>query len=233
MPKVSKRIQSAREQVDRLKHYPLDEAVDTLGRFPKAKFDETVELSIHLGVDPRQSSQMVRGTVNLPHGSGKSVRVIVFTEDAESAQAAGADEAGLDDLIGRIQEGWTDFDVAVATPAAMKEVRKVARVLGPRGLMPNPKSGTVTDDVVAALKEIKQGGRVEYKMDKTANVGVVVGKRSFSKEQLVENIQTVVESIGKAKPEGMKGGTRFIRSMAISGTMTPSVRLDAAIHSQF
>ncbi len=233
MSKISKRIQAAREQVDRLKYYPLPEAVETLGRFPKAKFDETVELAIHLGVDPRQSSQMVRGTVNLPHGSGKSVRVIVFTEDPEAATAAGADEAGLDDLLTRIQEGWMEFDVAVATPSAMKEVRKVARVLGPRGLMPNPKSGTVTDDVVGALKEIKQGGRVEFKMDKTANVGVVVGKRSFSKEQLAENIQMVVDTIGKAKPEGIKGGTRFIRNMAISGTMTPSVRLDPAIYSQF
>lgn len=228
MPKISKRIRASREMVDRLKHYPLAEAVETLGRFPKAKFDETVELSVHLGVDPRQSNQMIRGTVNLPNGSGKSVRVIVFTDDAEGAIAAGADEAGMDDLIAKVQEGWLDFDVAVATPAAMKEVRKVARVLGPRGLMPNPKSGTVTDDIAGALKDIKQGGRIEFKMDKTANLGVVVGKRSFSRDQLVENIQTVIDTLGKAKPDGLKSA-RYLKTMAISGTMTPSVRLDPAL----
>ncbi|MFP4281390.1 MAG: 50S ribosomal protein L1 [Opitutales bacterium] len=231
MPATSKRIRTAREQVDRLKTYPLDEAVETLARFPKAKFDETVELAAHLGVDPRQTTQMVRGTVNLPHGSGKSVRVIVFTEDAAAAKEAGADEAGLDDLIARVQEGWLDFDVAVSTVPAMREVRKVARVLGPRGLMPNPKSGTVTDDIAGALKEIKQGGRIEFKMDKTANLGVVVGKRSFNKEQLTENIQTVIEAIGKLKPDGLKGA-RYVKSIAISGTMTPSVRLDPALYSQ-
>lgn len=218
--------------VDRLKTYPLSEAVSTLSGFPKAKFDETVELSVHLGVDPRQSSQMVRGIVNLPNGSGKKVRVIVFTDNPEEAKAAGADEAGMSDLLDRIQEGWTDFDVAISTVAGMKEVRKVARVLGPRGLMPNPKSGTVTDEVAAAVKEIKLGGRVEFKMDKTANMGVVVGKRSFNNDQLVENIQAVVEIIGKARPEGFKG-QGFIKSMAISGTMTPSVRLDSALYSQF
>jgi large subunit ribosomal protein L1 len=232
MPIASKRIRAAREQVDRLKTYPLDQAVETLARFPKAKFDETVELSVHLGVDPRQSTQMVRGTVNLPNGSGKKVRVIVFTSEVEAAKAAGADEAGLADLIARVQEGWTDFDVAVSTVEAMKEVRKIARVLGPRGLMPNPKSGTVTDDIAGALRDIKLGGRVEFKMDKTGNLGVIVGKRTFGKEQLVENVQTVIEAIGKLKPDGLKGA-RYIKSMAISGTMTPSVRLDPALFSHF
>jgi large subunit ribosomal protein L1 len=232
MPIASKRIRAAREQVDRLKTYPLDQAVETLARFPKAKFDETVELSVHLGVDPRQSNQMVRGTVNLPNGSGKKVRVIVFTSEVEAAKAAGADEAGLADLIARVQEGWTDFDVAVSTVEAMKEVRKIARVLGPRGLMPNPKSGTVTDDIAGALRDIKLGGRVEFKMDKTGNLGVIVGKRTFGKEQLVENVQTVIEAIGKLKPDGLKGA-RYIKSMAISGTMTPSVRLDPALFSHF
>lgn len=231
MPVLSKRIRAAREQVDRLKTYPLNEAVETLARFPKAKFDETVELAVHLGVDPRQSTQMVRGTVNLPNGSGKKVRVVVFTEEAEAAKAAGADEAGLADLIQKVQDGWMDFDVAVATTSAMKEVRKIARVLGPRGLMPNPKSGTVTDDVAAALRDIKLGGRVEFKMDKTANLGVIVGKRSFGAEQLVENIQTVIDAIGKLKPDTLKGA-RYIKSMAISGTMTPSVRLDPALYAQ-
>ena len=232
MATVSKRIRAAREQVDRLKEYTLSEAVETLGRFPKAKFDETVELSIHLGVDPRQSNQMVRGTVNLPNGSGKKVRILAFTDDVDAAKAAGADEAGLDDMIAKVQDGWMDFDVAVATPAAMKEVRKVARVLGPRGLMPNPKSGTVTDDIAAAIKDIKLGGRVEFKMDKTANMGVVVGKRSFEAGSLVENIQTVVNAVGKIKPDGLKG-SRYIKTMAISGTMTPSVRLEQALFAQF
>lgn len=225
--KISKRIKSALEQVDARKLYSLSEAIDVLARFPKAKFDETVEVSMHLGVDPRQSNQMVRGVVNLPHGSGKKVRVIVFTDNPEAAKAAGADEAGLDDLLNRILEGWLDFDVAVATPAAMKEVRKVARVLGPRGMMPNPKSGTVSDDITGTLKEIKGGGRVEYKMDKTANVAVVVGKRSFSSDQLSGNIETVLEELRKARPEAFKGN-RFVKSVAVSGTMTPSVRLDLA-----
>lgn len=232
MQKTSKRIQQARTSFDRLKTYPLDEVLDVLAGFPKASFDETVELSAHLGVDPRQSNQMVRGIVELPHGSGKSVRIVAFTDNPEAAKEAGAVEAGMDDLIEKIQEGWTDFDVAVATPAAMKEVRKVARVLGPRGLMPNPKSGTVTEDVEAAVKSLKAGSRVEFKMDKTANIGVIVGKRSFTKEQLKENIQTVVEAIGKAKPDGFKGH-RYIRSMGISGTMTPGVRLEPALYVQY
>lgn len=231
MVKLQKRYQSAREVADLTQQYPLDEAVGILSRMPAAKFDETVELSVHLGVDPRQSNQMVRGIVNLPNGSGKKVRVIVFTENAQDALDAGADAAGLDDLIKKVQEGWLEFDVAVATPAAMKEVRAVARVLGPRGLMPNPKSGTVTDDVVDALKEIKQGGRVEYKMDKTANIGVVVGKRSFTPEQLLENIQTVIDSIGRARPENVKGA--YISSMTLSATMSPGVKLDSALYSKF
>lgn len=232
MPVLTKRQKQARGAYERLKTHNLDEAVETLAKFPKAKFDETVELSVHLGVDPRQSTQSVRGVVELPNGSGKSVRIIAFTDNAEAAKEAGADEAGLDDLIARIMDGWTAFDVAVATPAAMKEVRKVARVLGPRGLMPNPKSGTVTDDIAEAVKALKAGGRVEFKMDKTANLGVIVGKRSFEPGKLVENIQTVVDAIGRAKPDGLKG-RRYIRSMTISGTMTPGVRLDPAIFNHF
>lgn len=228
----SKRQKAARELVDRATNYPLADAVAVLAKFSKAKFDETVELSAHLGVDPRQSTQMVRGVVNLPKGSGKRVRIIAFTEDPEAAKAAGADEAGLDDLIAKVQDGFLDFDVAVSSVTAMKEVRKVARVLGPRGLMPNPKSGTVTEDVVGAIQEIKLGGRVEFKMDKTANIGVIVGKRSFVEGDLVENLQTVIEAIGKAKPDGLKGA-RYIKSMAISGTMTPSVRLDPALYASY
>jgi len=213
-------------------HYTLDQALELLAKFPKAKFDETVELSMHLGVDPRQSTQMVRGVVNLPKGSGKKVRVIAFTDNPEQAREAGADEAGMDDLMARIQDGWLDFDVAVATPAAMKEVRKVARVLGPRGLMPNPKSGTVTEDIASAIQSVKSGGRVEFKMDKTANLGVVVGKRSFSVADLKENIEVVLDTVGKARPEALKGH-HYIKSAALSGTMTPGVRLESSLFSQF
>lgn len=229
---ISKKSKQARSLVDSLKTYPLEDAVALLGKFPKAKFDETVELGVHLGVDPRQSNQMVRGTVNLPNGSGKKVRIVAFTSDAEGAKAAGADEAGLDDLIARITDGWTDFDVAVATPEAMKSVRKVARVLGPRGLMPNPKSGTVSDDLPAAIKDIKTGGRVEFKMDKTANIGMVVGKRSFEAGALTENIRTAIEAVGKQRPDGLKGN-RFIKTMAISGTMTPGIKLDPSLFAAY
>jgi large subunit ribosomal protein L1 len=230
MAKLTKKKKAAHEIYEHAKTYPLSEALEIMSKFPKARFDETVELSVHLGVDPRQSTQMVRGVVNLPKGSGKKVRVIVFTDNPQQALDAGADEAGMDDLMGKIQEGWTGFDVAVATPAAMKEVRKVARILGPRGLMPNPKSGTVTDDVASAVKSLKSGGRVEFKMDKTANIGVVVGKRSFSAADLEENINTVFEALGKARPETMKGHS-YIKSAAISGTMSPGVRLEQAVYS--
>ena len=165
---------------------------------------------------------MVRGTVRLPNGSGKKVKVVVFTEHAETALAAGADKAGLEDLIKEIEGGWLDFDVAVATTSAMKEVRKLARVLGPRGLMPNPKSGTVTDDVESAIKEVK-GGRVEYKMDKTANLVVVVGKRSFDAEKLLENAKAALASVVAARPEVIKG--KFINSISLSSTMSPSVKV--------
>jgi large subunit ribosomal protein L1 len=227
MAKVSKKRKAASELYDHAERYLLDDAIGILGKFPKARFDETVELSVHLGVDPRQSTQMVRGVVELPKGSGKKVVVVAFTDNPDAAKEAGADEAGLDDLIAKIQDGWTGFDVAVATPSAMKEVRKVARILGPRGLMPNPKSGTVTDDIADAVKSVKSGGRVEFKMDKTANVGVVVGKRSFSSDDLKENIQAVFDALAKARPETMKGH-HYVKSAAISGTMTPGVRLDSS-----
>ena len=230
MPKTSKKQKAAAAIYEHAKTYPLDEALTILGKFPKAKFDETVELSMHLGVDPRQSTQMVRGVVNLPKGSGKKVRVIAFTDNAQAALDAGADEAGMDDLIAKVQEGWTDFDVAVATPAAMKEVRKVARVLGPRGLMPNPKSGTVTEDLTSAIQDLKSGGRVEFKMDKTANLGIVVGKRSFTPDDLKENLQSVFDAVSKARPETMKGH-HYVRSAALSGTMTPGVRLESSVFS--
>ncbi|NDV62634.1 50S ribosomal protein L1 [Puniceicoccales bacterium CK1056] len=230
MAKITKKRKTASELYTHADTYPLNEALELLSKFPKARFDETVELSLHLGVDPKQSTQMVRGIVNLPKGSGKKVRVVAFTDNAQEALDAGADEAGMDDLIAKIMDGWTDFDVAVSTPAAMKEVRKVARVLGPRGLMPNPKSGTVTDDISAAIQSVKSGGRVEFKMDKTANIGIVVGKRSFSVQDLEENITTVFDALGKARPESLKGHS-YIKSAAISGTMSPGVRLDSAVYA--
>ncbi len=228
--KHSKRYNTARGQSDALKTFPVAEATKVLAGFPKAKFDETVELAANLGVD-LNASVSVRGVINLPKGSGKKVRVIVFTAEPDAAKAAGADEAGLADLIAKIEEGWLDFDVAVATTAAMKEVRKIAKVLGPKGLMPNPKSGTVTDDIASAVKSIKLGGRVEFKMDKTGNVSVVVGKRSFSPEDLAENINTAIAEIAKAKPADVK--TKFVKSMSISSSMSPSVRLDPSIYANF
>lgn len=229
--KPSKRYRSALEVADLNKDYGLQEAVEVLNKFPKAKFDETVELSFHLGVDPAQGDQMVRGTTPLPNGSGKKVRVIVFTDNPQAALDAGADQAGLQDLMAKINEGWLDFDVAIATTEAMKQVRTLARVLGPKGLMPNPKSGTVTDDVVAGIKAVK-AGRVEFKMDKTANLGVGVGKRSFTNAQILENVQAVVEAVGKSKPATFKGGS-FIKSVTISSSMSPAVKVASSEFSKY
>ena len=195
--KQSKRYVSAVKTADLTKGYPLAEAVEVLSKFPKAKFDETVEISVRLGVDASQGDQMVRGTTPLPNGTGKKVRVIVFTDSPEVALKAGADEAGLAELMKKVSEGWLDFDVAIATTEAMKQVRTLARVLGPKGLMPNPKSGTVTDDIPAGIKAVK-AGRVEFKMDKAANIGVGIGKRSFTPAQILENAQAVLEAISKA-----------------------------------
>ena len=224
--KPSKRYRKALETVDAKKLYQLQAAVEVLGKFPKAKFNETVEVAFHLGVDPRQSDQMVRGTVPLPHGSGKNVRVLVFAKPgaaADAAKAAGAEHVGFDDMIKKCTDGWTDFDVAISTPEAMVEVRKLGKVLGPRGLMPNPKTGTVTEDTAKAVKEVK-AGRVEFKVDKGGNVAVPVGKRSFQPDQLLENARAVIEAVAKARPSAVKG--KFIESATISATMSPPVRLD-------
>ena len=197
-----------------------------LTKLPKAKFNETVELAFRLGVDPKQSDQMVRGTVPLPHGSGKTVRVLVFTKNgaaADAARAAGAEHVGFEDLIKRCTEGWSDFDVAVATPEAMSEVRKLGKVLGPRGLMPNPKTGTVTDDTAKAVKEVK-AGRVEFKVDKAGNIHVPVGKVSFTPDQIADNARSVIDAVSKARPSSVKG--IFIQSCTLSSTMSPPVRLD-------
>ncbi len=231
MEKQSKRYRSALQVADLGKEYPLTEAVEVLAKFPKAKFDETVELSFRLGVDPGQGDQMVRGTTPLPNGSGKKVRVLVFTDKPEDALKAGADHAGLQDLMTKINEGWLDFDVAIATTEAMKTVRTLARVLGPKGLMPNPKSGTVSDDVVSAIKAVK-AGRVEFKMDKSANIGVGVGKRSFTPSQIIENVQAVIEAVGKAKPASFKG-SGYIKSLSISSSMSPGVRVATAEFSKY
>src|SRR5438105_12169748 len=187
--------------------YPLKSAVDVLIKFPRAKFSETVDLAFRLGVDPKQSDQMVRGTVPLPHGSGKTVKVLVFAKNgasADAAKGAGAEYVGFDDLIKKCTEGWADFDVAIATPDAMSEVRKLGKVLGPRGLMPNPKTGTVTDDTAKAVKEVK-AGRVEFKIDKAGNVHVPVGKASFAANQIEENARAVIDAVAKAKPNSLKG----------------------------
>jgi large subunit ribosomal protein L1 len=222
----SKRYKKAIELLDAAKAYPLKSAVEVLKKFPKAKFNETVELAFRLGVDPKQSDQMVRGTVPLPHGSGKTVRVLVFAKPgtaADAATAAGAEYVGFEDLIKKCNEGWADFDVAVATPEAMAEVRKLGKVLGPRGLMPNPKTGTVTEDTARAVKEVK-AGRVEFKIDKAGNVHVPVGKVSFAPEQIAENARSVIEAVAKARPHSVKG--TFIQSCTLSCTMSPPVRLD-------
>lgn len=229
--KHSKRYNSAIKVADLTKEYPLKEAVDILAKFPKAKFDETVELSFNLGVDAASGEQNVRGTTPLPNGSGKKVRVLVFTDDAAKALAAGADHAGLQDMMAKVNEGWLDFDVAIATTEAMKTVRSLARVLGPKGLMPNPKAGTVTDDVAAGIKAVK-AGRVEFKMDKTANIGVGVGKRSFTTEQILENASTVLEAVGKAKPNTFKGG-QYIKSVTLSSSMSPSVKITTTEFSKY
>ena len=219
----SKRYRAITESIKDFGDSQLEDAVRSLGSFEKVKFDETVEVSVALGVDPKQSSNAVRGTVNLPHGSGKEVKVLVFTDKPDEAVSQGADFAGLEDMISKVKDGWTDFDVALSTTSAMKEVRSVARVLGPRGLMPTPKAGTVTDNLEEAIREVK-AGRVEFKMDKTGALAVVVGKRSFSSEQLIDNAKAAISAVSAARPDGFKG--RFIKSAHISSSMSPSVRLD-------
>ncbi len=223
----SKRYRAAAQQVDRAKTYSLHEAVSTLKKFPSTKFDQTVTVSFRLGVDPKQSDQMVRGTCPLPHGSGKKVRVLVFAEGqaAQAAREAGAEFVGMKDLIQKCQEGFQDFDVAIATPAAMAEVRKLGKVLGPRGLMPNPRTGTVTDDTAKAVQEVK-AGRVEFKLDKNGNVAVPVGKFSFEENALVENGNAVIDAVVRARPASAKG--RYLEGLTISATMSPGVRVDPA-----
>jgi large subunit ribosomal protein L1 len=223
--KRSKRYRASAELVDPKKKYTLADAVKTLKAMPAPKFDQTVTVSMKLGVDPRQSDQMVRGTCPLPHGSGKTVRVLVFAtgEAAEAARAAGAEFVGYEDLIKKVVAGFSDFDVAVATPSAMAEVRKLGKILGPRGLMPNPKTGTVTNDTARAIREVK-AGRVEFKLDKNANISVPVGKVSFDEASLAENSGTVIAAVVKSRPAGAKGS--FVETITLSATMSPGLGVD-------
>jgi large subunit ribosomal protein L1 len=230
MPKKrSKRYLKAAELVDVEKEYTLEEAAGIIKKFPKPKFDQTVTISFKMGIDPRQSDQMVRGTCPLPHGSGKEVRVLVFAKGdaAAAAEKAGAEHVGYEDLLTKVKEGFTEFDVAVATPDAMSEVRKLGRVLGPRGLMPNPKTGTVTDDTAAAVKAVK-AGRVDFKLDRNGNIAVPVGKASFTETQLTENSLAVIDSLQRAKPATAKG--RYINAATIAATMSPGMTLQSSIY---
>ena len=226
----SKRYRSALEQLEAGKTYELVPALEALLKLPAPKFDETVELALHLAVDPRQSDQMVRGIVQLPHGNGKEVRIIVFTNKPEEALKAGAREAGMAELMEKIKGGWLDFDVAVATTEAMKEVKALARILGPKGLMPSPKAGTVTEDVVGCVEALKKG-RVEFKMDKAANVQLGIGKRSFGVEKLKENAEAALEAIKHARPSVFRG--KFVLGAAISATMSPSLTLQESLFAKF
>ncbi len=226
--KVSKNIAKARAQVEK-RPYSLADAVPLLQKVKFAKFDETVDLTLRLGVDPRHADQMVRGTVVLPHGLGKTKRVAVIAsgDRMKEAEAAGADFVGGEEIVEKIQkEGWTDFDALIATPDMMKSVGRLGKVLGPRGLMPNPKTGTVTNDVASAIKEIK-AGKVEFRTDKTALVHVPVGKLSFPVQKLVENATTVISSVVRAKPSAAKG--KYIKGITLSSTMGPGIALDSAV----
>ncbi len=223
--KRSKRYTSFKEKIDPLKSYPVEDAVEILKTGPKAKFDESIEMSFRLGVDPKHADQLVRGTVALPHGTGKNVRIVVFAvgEKAMDAKAAGAEVVGAEDLGEKIKGGWTDFDVAVATPDMMKIVGQLGKVLGPKGLMPNPKAGTVTMDVSKAVKELK-GGRIEFRVDKQSNLAASVGKLSFEKKNITENIRTFADAIVRAKPATAKG--TYILGVTVSTTMGPGLKLD-------
>jgi large subunit ribosomal protein L1 len=227
MAKVGKRLQEAVKLYDREQFYPLPEAINILKQAAKAKFDETIELHMRLGIDPRHSDQQVRSTVLLPHGLGKTVRVLVFAEgeDARIAEAAGADVVADDSIIQKIQaENWMEFDAALAVPSMMSKVGRVARILGPRGLMPNPKAGTVvpSSELATAIEE-RKAGRVEFRNDKTGNLHVPVGKASFDAEKLVENTQAVIDAVNRVKPSGVKG--IYVRRIVITSTMGPGIRV--------
>lgn len=221
----SKGYRKAAEQVDRNKLYAPVDAIMLARQTSPTTFDATVEVAMRLGVDPRKADQMVRGVVNLPHGTGKTARVIVFAvgDKAVEAQVAGADAVGSDDLVARIQEGWLDFDAAIATPDQMAKIGRIARILGPRGLMPNPKTGTVTMDVTKAVADIK-GGKITFRVDKHANLHLIIGKVSFSPEQLVDNYAAVLDEVIRSKPSAAKG--KYLRKIAVTTTMGPGIQVD-------
>ncbi|MDP6708826.1 MAG: 50S ribosomal protein L1 [Alphaproteobacteria bacterium] len=227
MGKAGKRFQKSRDGIDSGQHYSLDEAVQMVKERASAKFDETVELAINLGVDPRHADQMVRGTVQLPNGTGKSVRVAVFAKDdkADEARAAGADKVGAEELAEEIQKGEIDFDRCIATPDMMSIVGRLGRILGPRGLMPNPKLGTVTADIGEAVSAAK-GGQVEFRVERAGIIHAGVGKASFSEAQLGENARALIDAVVRAKPSGAKG--TYVKRVALSSTMGPGVRIDTA-----
>lgn len=226
MPKRGKKYLEARKKIDRQHYYDPSEAIALLKEIASASFDETVELSVKLGVNPKHADQQVRGAVVLPHGTGKEVKVVVFAkgEKAKEAEEAGADVVGAEELAERIQGGWLDFDVAVATPDIMSVVGKLGRILGPRGLMPNPKTGTVTFDIAKAVADIK-AGKVEYRTDKAGNIHAPIGKVSFATEKLLENFYAVMEALIKAKPAAAKG--QYLRSVTVSTTMSPGIKINA------
>jgi large subunit ribosomal protein L1 len=228
MAKRGKRIVEAQKLVELERLYSLDEACQLIEQLPKAKFDETVDLALNLGVNPRKAEENVRGTVSLPHGTGKVLRVAAFCtgEKAKEAEAAGADFVGTEELVAKIQGGWLDFDAAVATPDAMVMVGRIGKLLGPRGLMPNPKLGTVTPDIAKAVAAIK-GGRVEFRVEKTGIIHVGVGKVSFGRTKVLENAQAVIDAVVKAKPATAKG--IYLKSMYVSTTMGPGIALDPAV----
>ncbi|RMH63427.1 MAG: 50S ribosomal protein L1 [Calditrichaeota bacterium] len=223
--KRSKRYNNVATKIDRALEYSIEDAVKLLKQSATAKFDETVEIAMRLGVDPRHADQMVRGTVTLPHGTGKKVRVLVFAkgDKVQEALDAGADYAGLQEYVEQINKGWLDFDVAVATPDVMRDVGKLGRILGARGLMPNPKSGTVTMDVATAVKEIK-AGKIDFRVDKTGIIHTGIGKVSFDEEKIVENVKTFVNTVIKLKPAAAKG--TYLKSISLSSTMGPGIFLD-------
>jgi large subunit ribosomal protein L1 len=225
MPVMTKREKAARAIFDEEKPYPVEEALEIVKKLPAAKFDESVDMSLRLGVDPKHADQMVRGAIVLPHGIGKTVRVAVFAkgEKEREAREAGADVVGAEDLVERIQGGWMEFDSTVATPDLMGQVGKLGKVLGPRGLMPNPKLGTVTFDVGRAVREVK-AGKVEFRVDKAGNVHVPVGKKSFPADQLAANALALLEAIVRAKPSASKG--QYLRSITVSSTMGPGIQVD-------
>lgn len=227
LAKRGKKYEDAIKLVDRKQQYSAEEALELVKKTSTASFDETVEIALRLGVDPRKNDQQIRGAVVLPHGTGKTKRVLVFAkgEKAQEAEAAGADFVGEEDLVAKVQEGWLDFDVVVATPDMMAQVGRLGKILGPKGMMPNPKTGTVTMDIKKAVEEIK-AGKVEYRLDKAGNIHAPLGKVSFETSQLVENFNTIVDAVLKAKPAAAKG--KFMKNVTVSSTMGPGIKVDVS-----